>query len=189
MFAQISSRLTALTPITKQTLSTVICKSNRTSTSFTHLHTRTYSHHHSPLPDTKLYHKVSHFPYTSLYGTKYSILFGKFITISFPICKYISLIHEILDTFLCAPYQKVPGFLQSKMSASKISNLDGAPHHKVLQNVKYNAACSTSRYFMASLNGDRVRYIKYQIPCNKSTTHEILDTFWGAVCIVMAAFY
>lgn len=71
---------------------------------------------------------------------------------------------------------------------SKYPKLAGAPHHKVLKNVKLNALCHGIGNLMVRLNGDRVRYIKYEIPCNAIVRHEKLDTLWRSSCTAMPVF-
>lgn len=97
--------------------------------------------------------------------------------------------HEILATLWWRTSQKVRNSTYSKISVSKNTKLDGATHHQVWKNVKFNAVQQRTSDLMGRPNGDRVRYIKYEIPYNAVVRHEKLNTLWRCSCTAMAVFY
>lgn len=115
-------------------------------------------------------------------------LSGANLTISSCIYEHTAGFHQILSTLWWRAHHQVPSSWYEKLSVSKYPKLAGAPHHKVLKNVKLNALCHGIGNLMVRSNGDRVRYIKYEIPCNAIVRHEKLDTLWRSSCTAMPVF-
>lgn len=159
--------------------------------SHTHTHTLSIIHQHClPLTSPETISQASSIenvcPTHELHRKE--TLYGASRTISHRFFMSTAGFHDVLHTLWRQPHQKVPSLLNSEISGSRNGILDWAPHHKVSRNVKPNAPRWQMLDLMGCANGDRVRCIKYDIPCNAAAWHTKYDTWWCFCCTAVAVF-